>query len=219
MNIFEMHIGVNLGVQKIGSNFNGDLLDEEIDYYLNNSINDFIKEQYSLLKTKDRNPQSQYVNENLRQLITTVKIENITGYDLYPNAVEATFPNNYNYYINSLSTYTGNQTRVHRRLENKGLENYIKTQFNDPIFRELPVLIEGNKLIVIGDFFTDFENLSSITLTYIKKHPSVKLMRDGSGLYDSINSIQPDLPDHTHKMIVDMTVQTILKDLTQFKGE
>lgn len=226
MNIFEMHIGVNLGVQKIASHINGDLLPQEIDYYLNNAITDFVREQYSFLKTPTKDVQSQYVNENLQTLLKSVAVTDFINENKYGNAVTIDFPNDYLYYIYSTSRYnvpppaTDSFTKTHRRVEAKGLSNYIQTATNRPQFRELPVLIENNKLVIIGDQNINFGDFVRCNLTYLRKPARVKAIFAGN-VWDeaSVDNINCDLPDFTHKQIVDLTVQTILKDLNQFKSE
>ena len=47
MTIEEMHIAVNLGVQKIASFQVDNLLPQEIDHELNNAMHRFIKQRYS----------------------------------------------------------------------------------------------------------------------------------------------------------------------------
>lgn len=216
MNIFEMHIGVNLGVQKIASHINGDLLPEEIDYYLNNSINEYIKQQYSLIKNTNRDVQSQYVHENLRKLLESIKLITSSNSDFLPNTKVFNLPNDYKYYISSYSI-VDNVRKTNAFVQPQTLHKYIKTDSNSPIFRQNPVYIEENTISLILE--NDPESTSSIVLTYIKVPPKVKL-----GLlnqeYNPATSVQPDfLPDHTHKEIVDITIRQILTDLTQFKGQ
>jgi hypothetical protein len=216
MNIFEMHIGVNLGVQKIASHINGDLLPEEIDYYLNNSITEYVKQQYSIIKNINRDVQSQYVHENLRKLLKTVDLEDFTDSDYLPNTKEALLPSDYKYYISSFS-FVDSIRKTNAFVQPQTLHKYIRTDSNSPIFRQNPVYIENNKIALILE---DIAETVKIVLTYISVAPKLKLVLNQDGSYNNTNSTQPTfLPDHTHKEIVDMTIQTILKDLTQFKGQ
>jgi hypothetical protein len=215
MNIFEMHIGVNLGVQKIASHINGDLLPEEIDYYLNNSITEYVKQQYSLIKNTNRDVQSQYVHENLKNLLTTVELFNSANSAYIPYTRVFLLPNDYKYYISSYSV-VDNIRKTNAFVQPQTLHKYIRTDSNFPIFRQNPVYIENNtiSLILDGDYTTNV-----LMLTYIKESPKVKLGLVNN-LYNPNTSTEPNfLPDHTHKEIVDMTIQTILKDLIQFKGQ
>jgi hypothetical protein len=223
MNIFDMHIGVNIGVQKLASNVNADLLDEEIDYYLNNSINEFIKQQYSLIKNTERGIPNQYVHENLRKLLSTEKIaaDKWTTSTKFPKAQEAALPEAYKYFISGFCTIDTTTTKNVVLLQPQVLQKYIKTETNDPIFRQLPLYLEDDKFILFGVEKTT-EPLAGqvvLTVTYIKNFTPVKLGRV-NGSYNPATSSNPTfLPDHTHKEIVDMTIKEILKDLTQFKGQ
>lgn len=201
MNATELHIGVNLGVQKVASNINDDFLPQEIDYYLNESVKDYIKQQYSSIKVENRNIESQYVNENLRTLIATAEISPVSVVDYLPNAVQGDIPSDYLYYIFS-RTKNDSSWYNNRRLESKGIKNYIETESNSPIFREFPLLIEGDKLTVIGNATEELDTDTTLRLTYIKKPSKVDVVNSPS---DDL-----DLPEHTHLEIVNITVDKIL---------
>jgi hypothetical protein len=217
MNIFEMHIGVNLGVQKIASHINGDLLPEEIDYYLNNSIEDYIKQQYSFIKNKSEDVKSQYVSENLRTLIKTQDLQSPINYIFIPNAKEFILPNDYKYLISGRIVHDGGKIRNTKTLEPQAIDRYVKTVSNSPLFREFPIFIENNKLIAISDYTNPFNDVI-IYITYIKEPIRVKLVLN-NGIYQPNNSLNCDLPPHTHQEIVDMTVNKILMDLNRVKPE
>ena len=88
MTIQEMHIAVNLGVQKIASFQVDNLLPQEIDHELNNAMDRFIKQRYSPLGNKYRKgfEQSQKRIDDLRNLVTTARLkafyfgESLTGF-------------------------------------------------------------------------------------------------------------------------------------------
>ena len=202
MNILEFHIGVNLRTQKIGSNVNDNFLPEEIDYFLNEAVKDYIKAQYSSIKNEDRNLESQFTNENLRPIIKTENLSNI-GSSYLPNSIEGGLPNDYLYYIFARTTINGSLYN-NRKLEPKGIKDYIETEFNSPIFRELPLLIEGNKVTVIGNVIDPPDTNSTISFTYIKKPDKISLQGNESTEYTS-------LPDHTHQEIVNIASDKILQ--------
>jgi hypothetical protein len=217
MNIFEMHIGVNLGVQKIASHINGDLLPEEIDYYLNNSIEEYIKQQYSFIKNKSEDVKSQYVSENLRTLIKTQDLQNPVEYVFIPNSKEFTLPADYKYLISARILHDGGKIRNTLLLEPQGIDRYIKTVSNQPLFREFPIFIENNKLIAIADYTNTFSDVL-LYLTYIINPDKVKLDLI-TNAYNSAGSTDCNLPSHTHQEIVDITVNKILTDLNRMKPE
>jgi hypothetical protein len=76
MTIQEMHIAVNLGVQKIASFQVDNLLQQEIDHELNNAMDRFIKQRYSPLGNKYRDgfEQSQKRIDDLRNLVVSAKV-------------------------------------------------------------------------------------------------------------------------------------------------
>lgn len=199
----EFHIGVNLGVQKIASNVNDDFLPQEIDYYLNESVKDYIKQQYSLIKNEDRNLESQVINENLRTLITTTEIDNISVVNYLPHSVEGDLPTNYLYYIFARTKF--NDTwKNNRKLEPKGIKQYLETEHNSPIFREFPLMLENDKIIIIGDALNELDGTTEIRFTYIKTPSKFSFNSDPSAEFES-------LPEHTHKEIVNLTVNKILQ--------
>lgn len=77
MTIQEMHIAVNLGVQKISSFQVDNLLPQEIDHELNVAMEKFIKQRYNPNGNKYREgfEQSQKRIDDLRNLVVTSKVD------------------------------------------------------------------------------------------------------------------------------------------------
>lgn len=77
MTIQEMHIAVNLGVQKIASFQVDNLLPQEIDHELNVAMEKFIKLRYSPLGNKYRDgfEQSQKRIDDLRNLVVNARVQ------------------------------------------------------------------------------------------------------------------------------------------------
>jgi hypothetical protein len=75
MTIQEMHIAVNLGVQKIASFQADNLLPQEIDHELNNAMNRLIKQRYAPMGNKYQKgfEQSQKRIDDLRNLVSRTK--------------------------------------------------------------------------------------------------------------------------------------------------
>lgn len=201
MNTAQLHIGVNLGLQKVASNIYDDFLSEEVDYYLNETVNNYIKQQYSLIKNEGRGIEHQYINENLRTLIITDDLAPPVVVSHIPNAYRFTLPGDYLYYIFS-RVKVGDQWINNRAVEPKGIKRYIKTQHNDPIFREFPVLLESDKIIVIGDSTINLSTSASVVLTYIRKPNVIN--------FKTAPTDELILPQHTHTEIVDLTVDKLL---------
>lgn len=206
MTTLQLHIGVNLGVQKIASNINDSLQPQEIDYFLNESVDDYIRQQYSKLKSKERDIEYEYVAENLRTLMTTAEIDTFTAVDHLPNSIACELPADYLYYIYSRSKLT-DTWKNNVRLSQNAIVKVVETQTNSPQFREFPVLLENNKIIVMSDSLIDIgTDLTKVVLNYIKKPATIDLNPGGT-------PTDCDLPDHTHKEIVNLTVDKILSVL------
>ena len=107
MTIEEMHIAVNLGVQKIASFQADNLLSQEIDHELNTAMEAFIKQRYSPLGNKYRDgfEQSQKRIDDLRALVVDARMKcfyngtSITGFDVD----RAPLPNDYMFLVNAFS--------------------------------------------------------------------------------------------------------------------
>lgn len=108
MTIQEMHIAVNLGVQKIASFQVDNLLPQEIDYELNRAMDRFIKQRYSPMGNKYGAgfEQSQKRIDDLRNLVVDSKLESFYLGDTVGNGGEyfidrAILPKDYLFYISS----------------------------------------------------------------------------------------------------------------------
>jgi len=106
MTIEEMHIAVNLGVQKIASFQVDNLLPQEIDHELNSAMDSFIKQRYSPMGNKYRDgfEQSQKRIDDLRALVVDSRVKcfyggtTITGF----NVDRAPLPNDYMFLVNAV---------------------------------------------------------------------------------------------------------------------
>lgn len=107
MTIEEMHIAVNLGVQKIASFQVDNLLPQEIDHELNDAMESFIKQRYSPMGNKYRKgfEQSQKRIDDLRALVVDGRTKcfyagtSVSGFSID----RAPLPNDYMFLINALS--------------------------------------------------------------------------------------------------------------------
>jgi hypothetical protein len=116
MTVEEMHIAVNLGVQKIASFQADNLLAEEIDYELNTAMRRLISQRYNMLGNKYRRgfEQSQKRLDDLRHLVEDYTTQNSSymgvGYTSRTNGnidiYRYKFPNDYMFLVNVLSEVT-----------------------------------------------------------------------------------------------------------------
>ena len=70
------------------------------------------------------------------------------------------------------------------------------------MFREFPIIIEGSEVIIVGDKRKPVTTDAEVKLKYIK-HPATVV-------FDTVNC---DLPEHTHKQIVKIASNKILQAL------
>lgn len=217
-----MHTGVNLGVQRMSSNIDSNLTYQEVDYYLNESVDEYIKQQYLVHKQDARSKQSDLVLENLRTLIKTVEIEsydpNLQDYNFLvstsvKNAFSFDLPSDYLFYLES-KTEISDVVRNNILLSHSSAKKLLETKHNKPLFREYPIIIEGTKanvvlplsdwsLVYTGGQITT-QNFS-VKLSYISKPDDIS--------YD--NNVEFSLPEQTHKEIVNITVIKIINILNQ----
>lgn len=107
MTIEEMHIAVNLGVQKIASFQVDNLLPQEIDHELNNAMDRFIKQRYIPMGNKYRRgfEQSQKRIDDLRNLVVDYRVRTEFGGNSISGFTfdRARFPNDYMFLISVMS--------------------------------------------------------------------------------------------------------------------
>jgi hypothetical protein len=116
MTVEEMHIAVNLGVQKIASFQADNMLAEEIDYELNTAVRRLISQRYNMQGNKYRRgfEQSQKRLDDLRHLVEDYTTQNSSymgiGYTSRTNGnidiYRYKFPNDYMFLVNVLSEVT-----------------------------------------------------------------------------------------------------------------
>lgn len=203
MNIEEMHIAVNMGVDVIASHINNDFQPQEIDYYLNKAIHKYIKEQYSIIKTQPSSIESQYATENLRTLINSELIESVDESN-HPNSYSVELPSDYEYFIQAYA-YNDEELgpKICKFINYSEFEEVLTTQSNEPYLRSLPVTLESNNLIIVSE---EDKPIESVMITYLESPE--KVVHPESGDEENCN-----LPSHTHEDIVDLAVHSMLRDL------
>jgi len=228
MNVLEMQKGVQ---QKLNA-MEIPIISEDVLWYLNRAQEQYIADQYVFLRGKytDNQDIQLYTNaqkamENLRTILST---EEITGNGLsnstfYNNAKVVdltTLTGTFYYYVRSQSeddaTPTSNLIN-NRLVEQENIQKYIQTKYNNPIFRDNLVVIEGTNLLVFYDNQAD-AGVSSVYLTYIKEPKKLvrTLVNDiVEGSDPPVSTTETDvceLPSHTHREIVDLATQLARQD-------
>lgn len=139
MTIEEMHIAVNLGVQKIASFQADNLLPQEIDHELNNAMNRLIKQRYNPMGNKYQKgyEQSQKRIDDLRNLV--VKTKSLCTY--YGESVEnneffierAELPQDYMFLVNLLTQVRYNCASPVEFVQLTAAFNYISISLSPPV--------------------------------------------------------------------------------------
>lgn len=211
--------GMQKGVQQQLNAMDIPIVSEDILYYLNRAQETFIDEQYVILRGKYTDNENlelyqsaQKAIENLRTLLTTEVIPDtsITDVAYLSNASSfdlTSLEEEFYYYVRSQTQLSQNGEWVNNKLiEQEEVQKYIKTKYNDPVFRNFLVLLEGTKAIIFYDS-QDGSEVYQVAFTYIKTPAEIVLSNPEDG-----QTTECDLPKHTHKDIVNIAVSLILED-------
>jgi hypothetical protein len=220
MTAAEMHIAVKMGLDKSEALSLPAFQAEELDFWLNDSVARFIKTRYSgnnyLYKAFE---QSQKRVEDLRTLIVETRIVPTLAVNVYdkPNSyivTTANFPVNYLFFLNDEVSITfthsilGTFTTVRTGVTECTSDSYF-TKVSDPYSehvlhmdnaRPLRMFSEkGIELITDGNYTVGY-----YYMRYIRKPAVVS----STGVVTSC-----DLPEHTHREIVEMTVNKLIENI------
>lgn len=212
MTVQEMHTMVAVKLQKLNSYAYDDFSPEEIDLILNDAQLRFIKNRMS----KESDPKRIGYEGNQKRLndIRTLLTVFEHAFDPLPGAGEAkdvTLPENF-FLEDSSSVRTrfsldtaapDSMLRVIpvRIVETHRFEEDMQNPFRKTLATSLPGKIEGDKLHIECDkrFI-----LVSLRLNYVRIPRKIRLSSDE-------NSVDCELPKHTHPEIVDLAVSQILE--------
>ena len=207
MDIQQMHLAVDLGLQRVASFAFDDFLPQEIDIYLNDAIKKYVEVQRDLIITRSGMEEASKGIENVAPLVNRASAVSVLGMvdkefkvdigDLDPKpafwlGVQVKFPDGFR-----------NAMRVTPEEYNK----YQTTKFGRPVFRDIPMIASGKYLY--GVVSSEEDALPELIIyTYLTMPDDVKLdLEDGDGDVDC------NLPEQTHQTIVDLTVSTMWEDL------
>lgn len=214
MTIDEMHYLIGLRLQTINSASNLQFLSEEKDMFLNLAIEKFIKTRMNPLSNAKQQgfEDSQKRTDDLRGLvIRTSPIASAsapgTPVTTIPHSKKFILPDNYMFYVYSQSHIartgvTTGQWVKNTVITHAELDKFIMNAYNVPIIREPRLLFYGNnEIVVIHD---NKDTLNAVEFIYIKQPARVRSIPD---------KVDCDLPEHTHREIVDMAVGMIIETI------
>lgn len=211
MNINQMHLAVKLGLDKTEGLSYAAFEVEEIDWWLNECIDRFIKTRYSGVNVKREGfEQSQKRTDDLRTLVKEVRLASpaSTGISDKPNLYIAALPADYLLFLNDeVSIFFTNEViggDVELRTYPLPItSNDYSAKINDPYSehrlhmntaRPLRMITsKGVELITDGSY-----SVVNYFLKYLRKPVTV--------VYASTDC---DLPEHTHREIVNLTVKVL----------
>lgn len=231
LTIEEMHQSIRLGVQQVDANYVDGFMPEELDVYINKAIHRYVKSQYSILK-QDSDLQQEYAVENLRSLVVHAQFTSFQDSDRIPQAKMVTLPDqdspspgqeitDYEYFVHAFVSYDddlgdedspspGEDDDILKTCElisYWSVGQYLPTQTNEvPWFEKVPILLYEGNVHILRERKDDV--LRKFDFVYLRSPRKV----------DHPNSVDCDLPDHTHQDLVDATVSLIIRDVTQRGG-
>jgi hypothetical protein len=215
MTVPEMHIAVRLGLDKTSSFEYASFQQEELDFWLNESQERFIKQRlFGNNYKQEKYDQTQKRIDDLKTLVVVASEITLTGSYLGSNVREAALPvsdltNPYMFYLNStVYDTTGDALQTGDVISTDLISRYIKDSVNNPyIFRPLVYFyyIGNSRLAFIhGDEFYPI----TCDITYIKRPK--KLIYSSPGTYETTTC---ELSEHTHKEIVSICVNLLLENI------
>lgn len=215
MTVVEMLRGVELGVQKLNSDAFLSYSPEEKLYFLNKAQREYIRRQHisyrkALIQSKGDYIKDEESSENLGSLLSVASIGSgdISVASQFANCKVADLSgHNIYYYVFSQTKPTAQGGwRVNKLINANELPTFVKTEYNDPVFREYPVLFFGGDLYIFYD--AEGGDVNELSLVYIRK-PKTLVTAAPAG----DEATTSELPEHTHDEIVNLATSMILEDI------
>lgn len=231
MTVQEMHYEFKLKLNKVDSLDYSNFQVPEIDWYLNEAMNVFMKQRYGIFSSKGVGFEAiQKRIDDLRNLV--VKQALATGLSLtHQNTFESTLPNDYVFLVRAVANASkegcGGKTLTCVQIQHDDLTGIMTDPYYAPSFEwgETP-LVFGTTGNTAGDLdkifvYTDGTfQIQLVTIDYLRrprriafplgtptgqyKYPDGTLVTANQGC---------ELAEHTHKEIVDLAVQIVSGDI------
>lgn len=224
MNIQDMHIEFRLAFDKLESSAYPDYQVEEVDYLLNEAINRFVKTRYSQNNIYNMGfEELQKRTDDLRTLVVT-KFIAATASTIENNSFTSSLASLYNdeaisslstdkylflVRLRSLNTKTGcTPSYEWVKLVRHDSLDYLKNDpFNKPYIKQSLGYFEGNNITIVTD---GTYSITKCKITCIK-HPAI--VKYGAVYPTPVTNVDCDLPDHTHKEIIQLACQIALENI------
>lgn len=200
MTVSEMHTAFRLHLDKSSSLVgNPDFLPEEIDFWLNEAQDRFIKERiFGNNYRQEGFEESQKRIDDVRNLIIPTTSTLLSSSGIGANVKECLLPVNdatspYMYFLGAvLTNATGSTIALNSRniVQYRHISNYLKDSINNPYIRRPLITFYGDYIVFIyGDEFVP----TSCSLKYVKRPK--KLVSGTPGTYET-NTCELSLQAH-----------------------
>lgn len=222
MTVSEMHMAIRIVLDKTSGFTYASLLPEELDFWLNEAQQRFIKQRLSGNNyLREKYDQSQKRIDDLKTLVRQSGNLTLTSSNLGSNVKEAILPTSdstspYMFYLNSsLKDSLNNELQTGDIIPVTLLNTYVKDSINNPFILKPLVFIYNayssfyttnvDKIAFIhGDEFTPY----TASVLYVKK--PMKLVSGTPSTYETNTC---ELPEHTHSEIVNIAVSLLVENL------
>jgi hypothetical protein len=207
MDIVTMHQGVHLSLQQINAYAFEDFKPHEIDYYLNDAINKYVKAQVAILRDEKDKTRVRIANDNLWSIVKDTALGALASHGELPKVFTATLPADFHLFLGSQVTDGTDWWRCNLTTSKDFLAHLPTKRNTSPIFHVLPVIISDGKLNVALNALTTTVN--NLQLVYVSEPDTVLL--DAA----PANNVACNLPDHTHQEIIDLCVNIMASSMVR----
>lgn len=211
MLIGEAHQAFKLELDKIDSLNYPDILPEEIDYYLNEAQDTFVKQRYGGTNSRKQSfEQSQKRIDDLRTLVLTSNIVPLATNpnNIDPNAQFVNMPGDYWFLVQERATVTYNDCKGIPVTKRVDVIATTHDSFNEVINNPFKKPNTEKVLRLMANGFSELVHAPNVVINiyhirYIKEPVRVSL----------VNNISFELPEHTHQEIVNQAVSLALESI------
>jgi hypothetical protein len=205
MTVEEIHASILLKVDRDNDFLRENFVPKEIDDFVNDAVDEYIDRQQKQLRRENSDLNSSEAQENLRTLINSADITNFGSPSILENGwkIDLTNISDYRYYIRGNAIDSSGNVNTMRLVSTSFLMDLGRNAYMNRFDRGIPVSIEDNE--IIGVFPLERSKTpSSADISYIKTPNDVSLE----------NNTGVDLPEHTHREIVDIAAQKIIRSFS-----
>jgi hypothetical protein len=218
MTVPEMHIAVRLGLDKTSSFEYASFQQEELDFWLNESQERFIKQRlFGNNYKQEKYDQTQKRIDDIKSLVVFGYNIDLAGTTFGVNIKDGALPLTsstapYMFYLNSnVRDISGNELQTGDVVSIDIISKYIKDSVNNPyLLRPLVFFYKnaGYSGERIAFIYSDEFVPNTFDITYIKRPK--KLIYSSPGTYETTTC---ELSEHTHKEIVSICVNLLLENI------